>query len=112
MNDKFDPPSGNDERFNSYPKSVKVLAACIKLAYIEAGHNMDPENEVYWYTRELCAQKVRESSGSVIELMTCAYLFPLTGLSKQDRCDLLIAAGDAWFDVVHPDLLVRGVLSE
>lgn len=73
---------------------------------------MDPNNEVYWYTRELCAEKLRELGVSVIDLISCYNKWPLSGVPRIDKATLTSAAGDTWYEVMHPDILVQDVLNE
>lgn len=86
----------------------KGLAACMALAAKASGAPGlwgDPENEVYWYTREL-SFVVARSSG----IMWSRVISDLKGMSWATPEELVLLAGELWPEIMHPDLLAREVM--
>jgi len=85
-----------------------MLAACINRAKIEFNDEnifTDSENNLYWYVRERCLELARENQikfAHVIELSTKDSYTSLKQLVKITE--------PIWNEVVHPIILVQGVL--
>ncbi len=85
----------------------QLLAACIARASEEyAGGDMTPgsDNDLYWHVRERCAEIARENG------IKFSRVISLLGLVQFSSNRLRKATKPIWEEVVHPIVLVQGVL--
>lgn len=83
--------------------TASLLADCMHRARVVSGRGEEPDNDVYWHTREACAALARKAG----------LKWPAVVSAYQTRSvwdDLSGIPTDIWSEVVHPDLLAREVL--
>ncbi len=83
------------------------LACCIVRAKRVSCHGPDPENEVYWYTREACYPVSRR-----LGLLWSWVMLEMRSFDSASIRDVEIETLSApfWLEVVHPDVIAREVM--
>lgn len=92
---------------------IEILGMCVQLAY-EYGIEADPKagrgtrNEIYWYTREKCAEKAKE-----LGLGTVAFVRQIQTQEYRRNTKKFLAeqVRKFWPEVCHPDILIKEVLN-
>jgi len=84
-----------------------VLGLCVAFAHKASGRNdVQPDNDVYWHTREACGSIAALSCGTAKFVRAVCNTF-LTG---SEDASLFRVCVPLWPHVVHPEILVREVI--
>lgn len=84
--------------------TASLLADCMIRAKKVSGRGEESDNDIYWHTREACAELAREAK---IKWPSVVSAYQMRSIWDSDIPDI---PSDVWSRVVHPDILAREVL--
>lgn len=81
------------------------LACCCPRAQAVSGRQVEPDNDIYWHTREACLQIARDNG-----LMTAVFIRAVAAANLLPDKEIRERSSSFWPRVAHPDVLAREVM--
>jgi len=85
------------------------LACCVQRARSESGRPEEPDNDVYWHTREACAVIARERGVRWAEVLELLQSREFQNFVLRSPEEVFLKSEPLWTEVMHPDLLVQDI---